>query len=155
MNTHKPQVCYKHVFNKFLLNSIRNKEQTKIKKTVSADYGYSNLFIENKNKATTIVQLNKKTKELEKYSELLETGTATEYMDIKESDGLISMAYLYQDKELIERHGIGVIIGKQYYRIGIAPEIGTTLNKNSKIIKITDNEIEFTFNLNNDTEKSV
>ena len=69
-------------------------------------------------------------------------------MDIKESDGLISMAYLYQDKELIERHGIGVIIGKQYYRIGIAPEIGTTLNKNSKIIKITDNEIEFTFVLN-------
>lgn len=111
------------------------------------------LLIENKNKATTIVQLNKKTKELEKYSELLETGTAIEYVDIKESDGLISMAYLYQDKELIERHGIGVIIGKQYYRIGIAPEIGTTLNKNSKIIKITDNEIEFTFNLNNDTEK--
>ena len=111
------------------------------------------MFIENKNKATTIVQLNKKTKELEKYSELLETGTAIEYVDIKESDGLISMAYLYQDKELIERHGIGVIIGKQYYRIGIAPEIGTTLNKNSKIIKITDNEIEFTFNLNNDTEK--
>ena len=99
------------------------------------------------------MQLNKKTKELEKYSELLEIGTATEYVDIKESDGLISMAYLYQDKELIERHGIGVIIGKQYYRIGIAPEIGTTLNKNSKIIKITDNEIEFTFNLNNDTEK--
>ena len=89
------------------------------------------LFIENKNKATTIVQLNKKTKELEKYSELLETGTAIEYVDIKESDGLISMAYLYQDKELIERHGIGVIIGKQYYRIGIAPEIGTTLNKNA------------------------
>ena len=111
------------------------------------------LFIENQSKATTIVQLNKKTKELEKYSELLEIGTATEYVDIKESDGLISMAYLYQDKELIERHGIGVIIGKQYYRIGIAPEIGTTLNENSKIIKITDNEIEFTFNLNNDTEK--
>ena len=111
------------------------------------------LFIENKNKATTIVQLNKKTKELERHSELLETGTATEYVDTKESDGLISMAYLYQDKELIERHGIGVIIGKQYYRIGIAPEIGTTLNKNSKIIKITDNEIEFTFNLKNDTEK--
>ena len=44
LNTHKPQVCYKHVFNKFLLNSIRNKEQTKIKKTVSADYGYSNFF---------------------------------------------------------------------------------------------------------------
>ena len=41
------------------------------------------LFIESKNKATTIVQLNKKTKELEKYSELLETGTATEYVDIK------------------------------------------------------------------------
>ena len=111
------------------------------------------LFIENKNKATTIVQLNKKTKELEKYSDLFEFGTDTKFVDIKESDGLISMAYLYQDKELIERHGIGVIIGKQYYRIGIAPEIGTTLNKSSKIIKITDNEIEFTFNLNNDTEK--
>ena len=85
--------------------------------------------------------------------DLFEFGTDTKFVDIKESDGLISMAYLYQDKELIERHGIGVIIGKQYYRIGIAPEIGTTLNKNSKIIKITDNEIEFTFNLNNDTEK--
>ena len=45
LNTHKPQVCYKHVFNKFLLNSIRNKEQTKIKKTVSADYGYSKNII--------------------------------------------------------------------------------------------------------------
>lgn len=111
------------------------------------------LFIENKNKATTIVQLNKKTKELEKYNDLFEFGTDTKFVDIKESDGLISMAYLYQDKELIERHGIGIIIGKQYYRIGIAPEIGTTLNKSSKIIKITDNEIEFTFNLNNDTEK--
>lgn len=111
------------------------------------------LFIENKNKATTIVQLNKKNKKLEKYNDLFEFGTDTKFVDIKESDGLISMAYLYQDKELIERHGIGVIIGKQYYRIGIAPEIGTTLNKNSKIIKITDNEIEFTFIINNDTEK--
>ena len=45
LNTHKPQVCYTHVFNKFLLNSIRNKEQTKIKKTVSADYGYSKKII--------------------------------------------------------------------------------------------------------------
>lgn len=111
------------------------------------------LFIENKNKATTIVQLNKKTKELEKYSELLKIGTATEYVDIKESNGLISMAYLYQDKELIERHGIGVIIGMQYYRIGIAPEVGTTLNENSKILKITDDEVLFTYNLNNATEK--
>ena len=111
------------------------------------------LFIENKNKSTSIVQLNKKNKKLKKYNDLFEFGTDTKFVDIKESDGLISMAYLYQDKELIERHGIGVIIGKQYYRIGIAPEIGTTLNKNSKIIKITDNEIEFTFNLNNDTEK--
>lgn len=41
LNTHKTQVCYKHVFNKFLLNSIRYKEQTKIKKSVPADYGYS------------------------------------------------------------------------------------------------------------------
>ena len=111
------------------------------------------LFIENKNKATTIVQLNKKTKELEKYSKLLKIGTATEYVDIKESNGLISMAYLYQDKELIERHGIGVIIGKQYHRIGIAPEVGTTLNENSKILKITDDEVLFTYNLNNATEK--
>ena len=111
------------------------------------------LFIENQNKTTTIVQLDKKNKELNKYSQLFKNGTDIKFVDIKESDGLISMAYLYQDKELIERHGIGVIIGKQYYRIGIAPEIGTTLNKNSKIIKITDNEIEFTFNLNNDTEK--
>lgn len=111
------------------------------------------LFIENKNKATTIVQLNKKNKELEKYSELLETGTATKYVDIKESDGLISMAYLYQDKELIERHGIGVIIDNTYYRIGIGPDIGTTLNNNSKIIKITDDEVVFTFNLDNDMKK--
>ena len=111
------------------------------------------LFIENKNKATAIVQLNKKTKELEKYSELLEIGTATEYVDIKESDGLISMAYLYQDKELIERHGIGVIIDNTYYKIGIGPDIGTTLNNNSKILKITDDEVVFTYNLDNDTKK--
>ena len=111
------------------------------------------LFIENQNKTTTIVQLNKKTKELEKYSELLETGTATEYVDIKESDGLISMAYLYQDKELIERHGIGVIIDNTYYKIGIEPDIGTTLNNNSKIIKITEDEVVFTFNLDNDMKK--
>ena len=111
------------------------------------------LFIENKNKATTIVQLNKKNKKLEKYNDLFEFGTDTKFVDIKESDGLISMAYLYQDKELIERHGIGVIIGKQYYRIGIAPEVGTTLNENSKILKITDDEVLFTYNLNNATEK--
>ena len=111
------------------------------------------LFIENQNKATTIVQLNKKTKELEKYSELLEIGTATKYVDIKESNGLISMAYLYQDKELIEKHGIGVIIDNTYYKIGIGPDIGTTLNNNSKIIKITDDEVVFTFNLDNDMKK--
>ena len=111
------------------------------------------LFIENQNKATTIVQLNKKNKELNTYSQLFKNGTDIKFVDIKESDGLISMAYLYQDKELIERHGIGVIIGKQYYRIGIAPEVGTTLNENSKILKITDDEVLFTYNLNNATEK--
>lgn len=111
------------------------------------------LFIENQNKATTIVQLNKKNKELNKYSQSFKNGTDIKFVDIKESDGLISMAYLYQDKELIERHGIGVIIGKQYYRIGIAPEVGTTLNENSKILKITDDEVLFTYNLNNATEK--
>lgn len=111
------------------------------------------LFIENQNKTTTIVQLNKKNRELNKYSQLFKNGTDIKFVDIKESDGQISMAYLYQDKELIERHGIGVIIGKQYYRIGIAPEIGTTLNENSKILKITDDEVLFTYNLNNVTEK--
>ena len=111
------------------------------------------LFIENQNKTTNIVQLNKKNKELNKYSQLFKNGTDIKFVDIKESDGQISMAYLYQDKELIERHGIGVIIGKQYYRIGIAPEIGTTLNENSKILKITDDEVLFTYNLNNATEK--
>lgn len=111
------------------------------------------LFIENQNKATTIVQLDKKNKELNKYSQLFKNGTDIKFVDIKESDGLISMAYLYQDKELIERHGIGVVIGKQYYRIGIAPEVGTTLNENSKILKITDDEVLFTYNLNNATEK--
>lgn len=111
------------------------------------------LFIENQNKTTTIVQLNKKNKELNKYSQLFKNGTDIKFVDIKESDGQISMAYLYQDKELIERHGIGVIIGKQYYRIGIAPEISTTLNENSKILKITDDEVLFTYNLNNATEK--
>ena len=74
-------------------------------------------------------------------------------VDIKESDGLISMAYLYQDKELIERHGIGVIIDNTYYKIGIGPDIVTTLNNNSKIIKITDDEVVFTFNLDNDMKK--
>ena len=111
------------------------------------------LFIENQNKATTIVQLNKKNKELNKYSQLFKNGTDIKFVDIKESDGLISMAYLYQDKQLIEKHGIGVVVGEQYYRVGIAPDIGTTLNKNSKILKITDDEVEFTYNLDNNTKK--
>ena len=54
-------------------------------------------------------------------------------MDIKKGDALISMAYLYQDKQLIKKHGIGVVVGEQYYRVGIAPDIGTTLNENSKV----------------------
>lgn len=44
-------------------------------------------------------------------------------MDIKKGDALISMAYLYQDKQLIEKHGIGIVVGEQYYRVGIAPDI--------------------------------
>ena len=50
------------------------------------------------------MQLNKKNKKLNKYSQLFKNGTDIKFVDIKESDGLISMAYLYQDKELIERH---------------------------------------------------
>ena len=96
---------------------------------------------------------DKKNKELNKYSQLFKNGTDIKFVDIKESDGLISMAYLYQDKELIERHGIGVIIDNTYYKIGIGPDIGTTLNNNSKIIKITDDEVVFTFNLDNDMKK--
>lgn len=111
------------------------------------------LFIESQNKTTTIVQLNKKNKELNKYSQLFKNGTDIKFVDIKESDGQISMAYLYQDKELIERHGIGVIIDNTYYKIGIGHDIGTTLNNNSKILKITDDEVLFTYNLNNATEK--
>ena len=111
------------------------------------------LFIENQNKTTNIVQLNKKNKELNKYSQLFKNGTDIKFVDIKESDGQISMAYLYQDKELIERHGIGVIIDNTYYKISIGPDIGTTLNNNSKILKITDDEVLFTYNLNNATEK--
>ena len=113
------------------------------------------LFIENQNKTTNIVQLNKKNKELNKYSQLFKNGTDIKFVDIKESDGQISMAYLYQDKELIERHGIGVIIDNTYYKISIGPDIGTTLNNNSKILKITDDEVLFTYNLNNATEKKV
>ena len=63
------------------------------------------LFIESQNKTTTIVQLNKKNKELNKYSQLFKNGTDIKFVDIKESDGQISMAYLYQDKQLIEKHG--------------------------------------------------
>ena len=111
------------------------------------------LFIENQNKTTTIVQLNKENKELNKYSQLFKNGTDIKFVDIKESDGQISMAYLYQDKELIERHGIGVIIDNTYYKISIGPDIGTTLNNNSKILKITDDEVVFTYNLDNDTKK--
>lgn len=111
------------------------------------------LFIENQNKTTTIVQLNKKNKELNKYSQLFKNGTDIKFVDIKESDGQISMAYLYQDKELIERHGIGVIIDNTYYKINIGPDIGTTLNNNSKILKITNNEVVFTYNLDNNTKK--
>jgi len=88
-----------------------------------------------------------------KYSQLFKNGTDIKFVDIKESDGQISMAYLYQDKELIERHGIGVIIDNTYYKISIGPDIGTTLNSNSKILKISDDEVVFTFNLDNDMKK--
>lgn len=53
----------------------------------------------------------------------------------------------------ILRHGIRVIIDNTYYKISIGPDIGTTLNNNSKIIKITDDEVVFTYNLDNDTKK--
>lgn len=111
------------------------------------------LFIENQNKTSTIVQLNKKNKDLNKYSQLVKNGTDIKFVDIKESDGPISIAYLYQDKELIERHGIGLIIDNTYYKVGIGPDIGTTLNNNSKILKIKDNEVVFTYNLNDDSQK--
>lgn len=41
------------------------------------------LFIENQNKATTIVQLNKKNKELNKYSQLFKNGTDIKFVDIR------------------------------------------------------------------------
>lgn len=44
-------------------------------------------------------------------------------MDIKKGDVLISMTYLYQDKQLIEKHGIGIVVWEQYYRVGIVPDI--------------------------------
>lgn len=44
-------------------------------------------------------------------------------MDIKKGGVLISMTYLYQDKQLIEKHGIGIVVWEQYYRVGIAPDI--------------------------------
>ena len=37
--------------------------------------------------------------------------------------------------------------------ISIGPDIGTTLNNNSKILKIKDNEVVFTYNLNDDSQK--
>ena len=46
-----------------------------------------------------------------------------------------------------------IIIDNTYYKISIEPDIGTTLNNNSKIIKITDDEVVFTFNLDNDMKK--
>ena len=46
-----------------------------------------------------------------------------------------------------------IIIDNTYYKISIGPDIGTTLNNNSKILKITDDEVVFTYNLDNDTKK--
>lgn len=43
------------------------------------------LFVENKNKAATIVQLHKNNKELEKCNDLFEFGTDTKFVDIKKS----------------------------------------------------------------------
>lgn len=40
------------------------------------------LFIENQNKATTIVQLNKKNKKLNKYSQLFKNGTDIKFVSI-------------------------------------------------------------------------
>lgn len=114
---------------------------------LSISTGY--LFVENQNKDREINQLNKTNEKLEEYNSLFKMGTATEFIDIQENKGEVSMIFLYQDKEVIERHGVGAIINNQYYRIGIAPEIGVSLNEDSKILKIEDNIIEFTFNLDN------
>lgn len=114
---------------------------------LSMTTGY--LFIENQNKNKIIDQLNKTNEKLEEYNSLIKMGGVTDFIDIKDNKGEISMVFLYQDKEIIERHGIGIVVNNQYYRIGIAPEIGVTLNEDSKIVKIEDNIIEFTFHLDN------
>lgn len=114
---------------------------------LSMTTGY--LFIENQNKSKTINQLNQTNEKLEEYNSLIRLGTATDFIDIQENKGDVSMVFLYQDKEIIERHGIGIVVNSQYYRIGIAPEIGVTLNEDSKILRIEDNIIEFTFHLDN------
>ena len=114
---------------------------------LSISTGY--LFVENQNKDREINQLNKTNEKLEEYNSLFKMGTATEFIDIQENKGEISMIFLYQDKEVIERHSVGAVVNNQYYRIGIAPEIGVSLNEDSKILKIEDNIIEFTFDLDN------
>lgn len=109
-------------------------------------------FVNNNHiKNNMIIELQNKNKDLEFDNEVFKLATATEFIDYKKGNNKIEAVFLYQDKEIINRHGIAIIINDQYYRIQVAPENHVTLDNKSKIVSISKNNIEFEYILDNES----
>lgn len=109
------------------------------------------LLKDNHAKSQKILDLQSKISDLEFDNLMYKQATSTEFIDFKKSSGTVDVAFLYQDKEIISRHGIGLIIDNQDYRIGVNSENNIPLDSHSKIISINKNIIEFECIFNNKT----
>lgn len=89
---------------------------------------------------------------INKYQNLI-LASDTEFLDYKNGDGIIKSAILYQEKNNPIEHGIGIIVDNQCYKIGVYSQLKESMDKNSKIISIEDNEVIFNSTFNNQTYK--
>ncbi|WP_298059100.1 hypothetical protein [uncultured Catenibacterium sp.] len=109
------------------------------------------LLNDNNSKKTVILDLQNKISDLEFDNSMYKQATATDFIDFKKSSGIVDAAFLYQDKEIISRHGIAISIDNQFYRIGIDPDNNGSLSNNSKITSIDKKIIEFDYIFDNKT----
>lgn len=109
------------------------------------------LINDNNSKKNVILDLQNKISDLEFDNSMYKQATATDFIDFKKSSGVVDAAFLYQDNEIMSRHGIAIIIDNQFYRIGVDPKNNVSLSTNSKITNIDKNIIEFEYILDNKT----
>lgn len=109
------------------------------------------LLNDNNSKKTVILDLQNKVSDLKFDNSMYKRATATDFIDFKKSSGIVDGAFLYQDKEIISRHGIAVSVDNIFYRIGIAPDNNGSLSNNSKITSIDKNIIEFEYIFDDET----